>query len=405
MKGSGDMAELYSFFDPKLLPSGLPDIDYNAQEFTDYFGDLVTTGVMKGKAAELKVTANGSNMISEIDTGVAFVEGKRYANTAKLAHTHDTETLGKSRIDRIVVRMDLNPEARHVKSFIKKGVGSASPVPPVLTQTANVYEISLAQVRVIGGQTYINVADVVDERGKDVICPWAGSNILPNFNAAGLQEVLDLVSGHISNKSNPHNVTTDQVTHLGTFKFSMGDSPYHYPYGVSSFFVGGQPDEGSWPGYGTILTVKSFDNGGGTLQIFTPYGTGFGGGGIQMRFGNYPDGAWGPWITVANGKLPNYIPVVYNVNYQDVAPNYHGLQFYKDGFGIVRLGGAVLKKEGAPATICTLPVGYRPSKVVSGIAFKTASNTPQVTVTTDGNVNMPTAETGIVFIDMTFRTD
>lgn len=175
------MTEKFSFFDP-VLQDGLPDREYNAQEFTDYFATLVTTGVMKGAGAELKVTANGSNMLSEIDTGVAFVEGRYYANTSKLAHTHDTETLGKNRIDRIVVRLDLNTEARYVKSFIKKGIASANPVPPALTRNATVYEISLAQVKVIGGQTYINVADVTDERGNPDVCPWAGSRVLPNFD-------------------------------------------------------------------------------------------------------------------------------------------------------------------------------------------------------------------------------
>ena len=193
------MAEVYSFFDPVLLPSGLPDRDYNAQEFTDYFGDLVTTGLMKGVGAELKVTANGSNMVVEIDTGTAFVEDKRYANTAKLAHTLDTETLGKDRIDRIVIRKDLNTDARWVKSFIKKGVASANPVPPTLTRNEMVYEISLAQIKVIGGQTYINAADVVNERGKPDVCPWAGSNVLPTFDDSDLENLINNVNNHISN--------------------------------------------------------------------------------------------------------------------------------------------------------------------------------------------------------------
>lgn len=175
------MTEHFSFFDP-VLENGLPDRDYNAQQFTDYFESLVTTGLMKGSGNQLIVGTSGSNMVTTIDTGVAFLVGRRYENDSLLSHTHDTETLGKNRIDRIVIRMDLNTDARHVKSFVKKGVASASPVAPALTQTPNVYEISLAQVKVIGGQTFINKVDVVDERGKDIICPWAGSNIFPNFD-------------------------------------------------------------------------------------------------------------------------------------------------------------------------------------------------------------------------------
>ena len=176
------MAEKYRFFDAVQDENGQYDREYNAQEFTDYFKALVTTGIMKGAGNELAVTANGSNMITTVNTGIAFLLGRYYENDSPLTLTHDTETLGNSRIDRIVIRMDLSTEARYVKAFIKKGVPSTNPIPPALTQTSNLYEISLAQVRVVGGQTFIAVNNVTDERGKDVICPWAGSNILPNFD-------------------------------------------------------------------------------------------------------------------------------------------------------------------------------------------------------------------------------
>ncbi|MEK5530643.1 pyocin knob domain-containing protein [Viridibacillus sp. FSL R5-0468] len=185
------MAEKFSFFDPVQTPDGLFDREYNAQEFTDYFASLVTTGVMKGAGNQLSVSADGSSMITKLNTGVAFIEGRYYANDSLLNHTHDTETVGKSRVDRIVIRMDLSTEARHVISFVKKGVASASPVAPTITQTANVYEISVAQVKVVGGQTFISANNVTDERGTVVICPWTGSRILPNFDDDALQELVD----------------------------------------------------------------------------------------------------------------------------------------------------------------------------------------------------------------------
>ncbi|WP_276532120.1 tail fiber protein, partial [Heyndrickxia oleronia] len=197
------MAEKFMFFDPTIDANGKKDREYNAQGFTDYFKSLVTTGLMKRAGNELKVTANGSNMITEIDTGIAFIEGRFYENDSKLSLTHDTETLGKSRIDRIVVRLDLNTESRFVKAFIKKGVPAVVPVAPALQRDQFIYEISLAQVKVIGGQTYINANEVVDERGKTDICPWAGSKILPNFDNATLEEHIHDYKEHI-----PYAVTT-----------------------------------------------------------------------------------------------------------------------------------------------------------------------------------------------------
>lgn len=185
------MAEKYRFFDAVQDEHGQYDREYNAQEFTDYFKALVTTGIMKGAGNELAVAANGTNMITTVNTGIAFLLGRYYENDSPLTLTHDTETLGNSRIDRIVIRMDLSTEARYVKAFIKKGVPSTSPVAPALTQTPNLYEISLAQVKIVGGQTFIAASAVTDERGKDVICPWAGSNILPSFDDNVLNEHIE----------------------------------------------------------------------------------------------------------------------------------------------------------------------------------------------------------------------
>lgn len=241
------MTEHFSFFDAIQDSNGHYDREYNAQQFTDYFKSLVTTGVMKGAYNQLEVTANGSNMTSSVKSGVAFVEGRYYYNDALLQLTHDTEVIGLSRIDRIVVRMDLSTEARHVKTFIKKGVPSTNPVAPTLTQTTQLYEISLAQVLVVGGQTFIETNAVTDERGKDIICPWAGSKILPNFNNDELENLVNGVTF-----SNEYDLTlTNGVTGyfkfringqgLVYFRFSLGNLRQSYSIGILP--VGFRPTE------------------------------------------------------------------------------------------------------------------------------------------------------------------
>lgn len=194
--------EHYSFFDAVDDGNGNYDREYNAQQFTDYFRSLVTTGVMKGAYNELEVTSNGANMVTSVKNGVAFVEGRYYYNDSNLELTHDTEVLGLKRIDRVVIRLDLNTENRYVRIFVKKGTPNNNPVAPTLTQTSTIYEISLAQVKIIGGQTYINSIDVVDERGKNDICPWAGSKILPNFNDDSLEQLVNDVSNLKTQKAN-----------------------------------------------------------------------------------------------------------------------------------------------------------------------------------------------------------
>nr|WP_259549268.1 hypothetical protein [Heyndrickxia oleronia] len=207
------MAEYFSFFDAVQDVDGNYDREYNAQEFTDYFATLITTGVMKGALNQLEVVTTGSSMSSTLKSGKAFIEGRYYINDSDLILTHDTEVLGKNRIDRIVIRLDLNTDSRYVKAFIKKGVPAVVPVAPALQRDQFIYEISLAQVKIIGGQTYININDVVDERGKTDICPWAGSKILPNFDNEALQELIEnqLTDGPVTKtpKTNDYNQLTE----------------------------------------------------------------------------------------------------------------------------------------------------------------------------------------------------
>lgn len=295
------MAEHYSFFDPVETEQGF-DREYNAQEFTDYFKSLVTTGVMKGAGSELKVTANGSNMVSEIETGIAFVDGRYYSNTSKLVQTHDTEVLGKDRIDRIVVRLDLNTEARHVKSFVKKGVASVTPVAPSLTRDVQVYEISLAQVKVIGGQTYINVTDVVDERGQEAVCPWAGSKILPNFNNAELENLVNGFNNHIK-AYNPHGITPEMI---GAVKVGINGTVIHATgdwnnIGKTGFYDGEttlnapptKNDELNW--WYVIVLSHSSDPAKWTIQLAWNFNSGRHMARIKIG------GTWNPWQEPSGG--------------------------------------------------------------------------------------------------------
>ena len=211
------MTEHFGYFDAMLDSNGNYDREYNAQQWTEPFRALVTTGVMKGAHNQLEVTANGANMVSAVKSGVAFIEGRYYYNDALVELTHDTEVIGVRRIDRIVVRMDSRTEARHVKTFIKKGVPSTNPVAPTLSQTQDVYEISLAQVLVVGGQTFIATNAIADERGKDIICPWAGSQILPSFddNALGdhiQNDIMHVKYGVDASTNNAKAVQIDGVT-------------------------------------------------------------------------------------------------------------------------------------------------------------------------------------------------
>ena len=191
----------FGFFDAVETAPGVYDRVYNAEEFSVPFSALIDTGVLEGAGDSLEVTTDGSSMQTTIGTGVAFIRGRYAENTSPRAHTHDTETVGVDRIDRIVIRLDLRPEARYVESFVKKGVASSNPVPPALQRDDNVYEISLAQVRIRGGQTFISPSDIIDERGDENICPWARSKVLPHIDSEEVAQLRNDFESHVQTQA------------------------------------------------------------------------------------------------------------------------------------------------------------------------------------------------------------
>lgn len=195
------MAEHFGFFDAVQNANGGYDREYNAEQFTIPFDALVTNGVVRSAYEQLEVVTSGSNMISRVKSGIAFIEGHHYFNDGSVDLTHDVESLGMNRIDRVVIRKDSNPESRYVKAFIRKGIPSANPVPPTLMKNENIHEISLAQVRVVGGQGFIS--SIIDERGTSN-GPWAGSDILPSYDD-------NLLADHVNNK-NIHITPTERAT-------------------------------------------------------------------------------------------------------------------------------------------------------------------------------------------------
>lgn len=343
------MAEKFRFFDAVQDENGVYDREYNAQEFTDYFKALVTTGIMKGAGNELSVSANGSNMITSVNTGIAFLLGRYYENDSALTLTHDTETLGNSRIDRIVIRMDLATEARYVRAFIKKGVASANPVAPTLTQTQNLYEISLAQVRVVGGQTFITANNVTDERGKDIICPWAGSNILPNFNETALQELVSKVNNmyQVTNGPNTKTFTGD----LNNLK----ESGFYIAVGASN-----KPPELSFA-YSLVVEVISSVSGSEKFvsqKVYLPTRTS-----VQRQFIRYGyeytglGFSWGEWEIAPRGRQAEWIkPTLTNGTHDTL----NFLKYYKDDFGVVHVDGEVRPTSGM--IVWQMPVGYYPER-------------------------------------------
>lgn len=155
------MTEEYKFFN-----STEADLrEYEAGDFANYFGSIYTSGLLfEDNNLALQVTTNGA-LTTKVGSGKALIKGHSYENTSPLVMVHNPSSGG--RIDRIVLRMDLGFDKRYIKLFVKEGTASS---PPSLTRTEQVYELSLARVKVRAGATSITASDITDERLDETVC-------------------------------------------------------------------------------------------------------------------------------------------------------------------------------------------------------------------------------------------
>lgn len=142
---------------------------YNAEEAALWFATR-TSGVYAND--ELKVKATGGMFVA-VEAGIAWLAYKRFAgvaygNTEEKALAIPTANATMPRIDRIVVRY--SSALNGVVLAVLSGTPSASPIPPTLRRTENIYEISLAQVYVGAGATEITAANITDERLNNDVC-------------------------------------------------------------------------------------------------------------------------------------------------------------------------------------------------------------------------------------------
>lgn len=168
------MGEHYRFFDSI---DGKDERVYSADEFAEYFRQLLTSGVLNGDT-NLEVQSNGADMTVSIQLGYAWLEGYLYkVDGEPLPLQVDAADPILSRIDRVVIRLDKRLDHRYVKAFLLKGEPAEEPLPPTLTRDENIFEISLAQIHIVAGKSFIDVTGITDERFDEAVCGLVNSLI------------------------------------------------------------------------------------------------------------------------------------------------------------------------------------------------------------------------------------
>ncbi len=186
--------------------------------------------------------------------------------------------------------------------------------------------------------------------------------------------------------------STQLLDDLNDYSWASATLPTSYPRGMQLSFVGPSVGEGSWQNYGSVITARTYSGGGGSLQMYVPYGPSNGGNALQVRFGNYSvsgGNSWTAWKTLLQSD-----------NFDTYAASLTGS--YSNPAWITSLAWS--KLTGVPtATSTTLGLVELFSDTVQGVTANavsaTASRTYGVQLNAAGQmvVNVPWVDTDTIY--------
>ena len=170
--------------------------------------------------------------------------------------------------------------------------GSISGLPPGLVSGSS--QISIASTSGFG--TYINQALLTTST--------------PTFSTVSATTFTGALSGNATTAS-----STQRLDDVNNYTWSQSSLPQSYSEGMQLSFVGPSAGEGSWQSYGTVINARTYSGGGGSLQMYVPYGPGNGGTALQVRFGDYSapsyGNQWTAWKTLLQSDNYNsYAPTL-----------------------------------------------------------------------------------------------
>lgn len=161
-------------FDSKLQTaedgSMYEDREIFSADIAEYFGYLSTNGICirEGESLnnQLKITAGTAGVVV-FNPGAIKIQGR--IGWMEEAVEKQTEAGGtKPRYDTAVIELNLSSSERRFIPKIIKGVEADSPIPPTLTQTANIYQLGLANIYRAANSTALGT--ITDTRSDSQRC-------------------------------------------------------------------------------------------------------------------------------------------------------------------------------------------------------------------------------------------
>lgn len=159
------------------------DRKYNADDISNYFEGLISSGVIANPLTSLQVTAEGTDMTVQVQAGRGIINNRWIKNTAAESFAIAASDGLLSRIDCIVMKYVVSD--RQITLEVKQGTAATTPIAPTMTRGENTIEYCLAQIYVAAGATKINQSNITDTRPNATLCGFV-TNLVDNIDISTL---------------------------------------------------------------------------------------------------------------------------------------------------------------------------------------------------------------------------
>ena len=164
------MSEYSGFFNAETDGNGNYDRSYSAEQFAAYFSAFIGNGVYITPATQLQVFAKGDGVTIGIKPGSAYINGYFYTNDGTIYKTLTLPDGKNSRIDRVVIRLDL--QTRTIALDVLEGIASLNPTVKNVTRNGSIYELALADIKVDKSVVRLSDEDITDLRNNSELCGY-----------------------------------------------------------------------------------------------------------------------------------------------------------------------------------------------------------------------------------------
>ena len=192
------------------------DRKYNSKDFSDYFDGIISDGVYASVGKAFNVSADGTGLFVNVDTGRAKILNRYVLNTSILQLDISAPDTSNYRYDAIIVRISLDDRTGSIE--VLTGTPSTDPQKPTPSNTETKKAYVLAYVKVPPHATAIAPENVENNRGAEN-CPWVAgivdtSNIIAQHEQSLTQTRLQIDELVHNTQSELSQMETDTQTDL-----------------------------------------------------------------------------------------------------------------------------------------------------------------------------------------------